>query len=142
MAGWSRPSERPIRAITTGMLPNVLTDWIAFDAVEVDDSVAAAVGQASDLELALWAVVVGALVLDIATTTYGLSVGLVERNPAMRLALDSFGLVSLVVAKAGAVAFALAVRYAWPECALIAPLGLAVPWLLATGINLAVILSA
>lgn len=123
------------------MPPIVPSDWTSLAVVGPDDGIGAVLGHVSDLELALWGVVVGALVLDVATTTYGLSVGLVERNPAMRLALDSFGLVSLVVAKTGAVAFALAVRYVWPECALVVPLGLAVPWLFATGINIAVILS-
>lgn len=124
------------------MHPIVLTDWTALGAVDPEEGVAAVFVRTSDLELALWAVVVGALLLDIATTAYGLSVGLVERNPVIRHALESFGLAALAVAKAGAVAFALAVRYAWPECALVVPLGLAVPWLLAAGINIAVILSA
>lgn len=124
------------------MYPFVLVDWTAFDAVGTDGSLGAVLGHASDLELVLWSLVVGASVLDVATTAYGLSTGLVERNPAMRLALDSFGLVALAGAKAAAVAFALGVRYAWPECALVAPLGLAVPWLLAAGVNVAVILSA
>lgn len=124
------------------MHPLVLTDWTALDTLDTDDGLATVFGNASDLELLLWAVVLGALLLDVGTTAYGLSAGLVERNPVMRHALDSFGLAALAIAKAGAVTFALAVRYAWPECALIVPLGLAVPWLLATGINIAVILSA
>jgi len=95
----------------------------------------------STLELGLWLVVLAALVLDIATTAYGLSIGLVERNPFVRWALDSVGLAALPVLKLGAVAVALACRRAWPACAIVVPLGLAIPWSLAVGINLALILS-
>jgi hypothetical protein len=93
------------------------------------------------LEAALWLVVLVAMVLDIATTAYGLSVGLVERNPVVRAALDAFGVAALAAIKVGALALALACRRAWPASALVVPLGLAIPWSLAVGINLALILS-
>ena len=56
--------------------------------------------------------------------------------------IEALGPAALVLAKAGAVALALGVRYVWPQSALLVPIALAVPWLLATGISLAVIVSA
>ena len=120
----------------------VLADWTVIDAFGSESGASAALDQMSDLERALWLVVLGALVLDIATTAYGLSIGLVEQNPVVRQALEAFGFAALVVAKGGAVTIAVAARFAYPKCALVAPLGLAVPWVLAVGVNLAVILSA
>lgn len=96
-------------------------------------------GSVSDLELLLWALVCWALVLDIVLTAYGLSVGLVERNPLMRQALETFGLAALGIAKAAAVAVALLFRAVWPEYALVAPAGLAVPWLFAVAFNAALL---
>lgn len=123
------------------MFTILLVDWTALEVFDSDEQLRLDLSGGSDLELVLWVVVFGALVSDIATTAYGLSIGLVEQNPVMRHALESFGLVSLAVAKVGAVAVALAVRAVWPEYALLAPLALAVPWVLAVGINVAVILS-
>jgi len=124
------------------MYPLVLVDWTALDVFDADDGVVGVFGTVSDLELLLWALVLGAATMDIVTTTYGLSAGFVERNPAMRLAIEALGPAALVLAKAGAVALALGVRYVWPQSALLVPIALAVPWLLATGISLAVIVSA
>jgi hypothetical protein len=123
------------------MIATLLVDWTALEALDRDEQVWPALSGVSDVEFALWLVVLGALVTDIVTTAYGLSIGLVEQNPVMRHALDSIGLIALPIAKAGALAIALAVRYTWPEYALLAPLALAVPWVLAVGINVAVILS-
>lgn len=104
------------------------------------DRTAASAG-ISSLERGLWLVVLAVLVLDVATTAYGLSVGLVERNPLVRGAIDSIGLVVLPVLKLGVVAVALACRRICPTYAFVVPLGLAIPWTLAVGINLALILS-
>lgn len=117
-----------------------LADWSPLDGGDADDGVAS-FASVSSVELGLWLVVLVAMLLDIATTAYGLSNGLVERNPFVRGALDTFGLAVLPVLKLGAVALALACRRAWPVCAHVVPLGLAVPWSLAAGINLALILS-
>jgi|GEM_PF-541772 len=134
MAG--HPSHR------STMYPLVLVDWTALDVFDADDGIVAVFGTVTHLELVLWVVVLGAAAMDIVITTYGLSAGFVERNPAMRLALEALGPAALVLAKAAAVGFALVVRYVWPQSALLVPVALAVPWLLATGISLAVILSA
>lgn len=99
------------------------------------ERVDAAVESASDLELALWLVVVWTLVLDVALTVHGLSVGLAERNPVIQPAIHAVGPVALVLAKGAAVAVALALRAAFPRCALVVPLGLAIPWGLAALYN-------
>jgi hypothetical protein len=124
------------------MYPLLLVDWTALDVSDVDDSLVAAFGNVSNLELLLWTVVLGAAAMDIVVTTYGLSAGFVERNPAIRPAIEALGPAALVLAKAAAVGFALVVRHVWPQSALVVPVALAVPWLLATGISLAVVLSA
>lgn len=98
-------------------------------------------GGASRLEVALWLVVLGAGVLDLATTIYGLSAGFVEQNTVVRRAVGRFGLVVLPVFKTGAVAVALGCRRLCPAYGAVVPLGLAVPWLLAAGINLVVVTS-
>lgn len=89
----------------------------------------------------MWLVVCWTVVLDVGLTAYGLSIGLVERNPVMRHALDSVGLVALVAAKAVAVAYAVVFRLAWPEYAVFAPLGLAIPWVLVVVYNVVLLAS-
>lgn len=120
----------------------LLTDSTVVNPGATDGYVAAIRRDVSDLELALWVVALGALVMDVALTIYGLSIGLVERNPVVRGALESYGPVILVLAKAVAVAVALAFRVTWPRYAVFPPLALAVPWTLAAGVNLVVIASA
>lgn len=122
-------------------MPLVTTDPTAFDSSAIDEYLTDVSGSVSDLELLLWVLVCWALVLDIVLTAYGLSIGLVERNPLMRQALDTFGLAALGLAKAGAVAIAVLFRLLWPEYAIVAPLGLAVPWVLAVVFNAALLAS-
>ncbi|WP_436909364.1 DUF5658 family protein [Halosimplex marinum] len=122
-------------------MPLATTDPTAVDLSAVDEYLGSAPGSVSDLELLLWALVGWALVLDIVLTAYGLSIGLVERNPLMRQAIDTFGLAALGLAKAGAVGVALVFRLLWPEYAIVAPLGLAVPWVLAVLFNAALLAS-
>lgn len=119
-----------------------LTPWRTLDDGDADpDDGVGPFASVSSLELGLWLVVVVAMLLDIVTTAYGLSNGLVERNPVVRRALDTFGLAVLPVLKLAAVALGLACRRAWPACAYVVPVGLAVPWSVAVGVNLALILS-
>ncbi|MFB6139885.1 MAG: DUF5658 family protein [Halosimplex sp.] len=121
-------------------MPLATIDPIAAD-TSVDEYLGTVPGSVSDLELLLWVLVCWALVMDIVLTAYGLSIGLVERNPLMRQALDLFGIAALGFAKAAAVAVALVFRVLWPEYALLAPLGLAVPWTVAVAINAALLAS-
>ncbi|WP_459192629.1 DUF5658 family protein [Halosimplex sp. J119] len=122
-------------------MPLLTTDPTGLDSSTIDEYLGTVSGSVSDLELLLWVVVCWALVLDIVLTAYGLSVGLAERNPLMRQALDAFGLGALALAKAGAVALALVFRTIWPEYSLVAPIGLAVPWVLAVVFNAALLAS-
>lgn len=121
-------------------MPLATIDPTAVD-TSVDEYLGTVPGSVSDLELLLWVLVCWALVMDIVLTAYGLSIGLVERNPLMRQALDIFGIAALGLAKAAAVAVALVFRVLWPEYALLAPLGLAVPWILAVAVNAALLAS-
>jgi len=116
-------------------------DWIALGPGRRADRLWTALESVSDLELALWVVVCSALVLDVGLTMYGLSNGFVERNPVMRQALDTIGIAALFVAKFAALGIALGFRVTWPEYALVAPLGLAVPWTLAAAYNAALLAS-
>jgi hypothetical protein len=123
------------------MIPYVVTESVAVESSAVEEYLGAALGSVSDLELVLWVLVLWALVLDIVLTAYGLSIGLIERNPVMRQALELFGLAALGVAKVAAVALAVAFRVTWPGYALVAPLGLAVPWVFAVVFNAALLAS-
>ncbi|PSP68879.1 hypothetical protein BRC79_05265 [Halobacteriales archaeon QH_8_67_27] len=121
-------------------MPPSITGQTATDAT-VREYLGTSSGSVSDLELLLWVLVCWALLLDVVLTAYGLSIGLVERNPLMRQALNVFGVAALVFAKAAAVAVALGFRVVWPEYALLAPIGLAVPWTIAVLVNAALIAS-
>jgi hypothetical protein len=121
-------------------MPPSITGQTATDAT-VREYLGTSSGSVSDLELLLWVLVCWALLLDVVLTAYGLSIGLVERNPLMRQALNAFGVAALVFAKAAAVAVALGFRVVWPEYALLAPIGLAVPWTIAVLVNAALIAS-
>ena len=121
-------------------MPPSITGQTATDAT-VREYLGTSSGSVSDLELLLWVLVCWALLLDVVLTAYGLSIGLVERNPLMRQALDAFGVAALAFAKAAAVAIALGFRVVWPEYALLAPIGLAIPWTIAVLVNAALIAS-
>ena len=97
-------------------MPLATTDSTVVGA-SIDEAFGAVSGSVSDLELLLWVLVCWTLTLDIVLTAYGLSIGLVERNPLMRHALDTFGVAALALAKAAAVTVALAFRAVWPEYA-------------------------
>lgn len=136
-------STYPRRPTNPSRPPYMSLDSTDPDATEaaLDASLGSVPESVSDLELLLWVLVCWALVLDIVLTAYGLSIGLVERNPFIRHALDTFGVAALALSKAAAVGIALFLRSIWPEYAVIAPAGLAVPWLLAVALNAILITS-
>jgi hypothetical protein len=121
------------------MVPFRLADGRLTDGDGSDTALASVLGGMSTTERFLWAVVAVAMVLDIVLTAYRLSLGFVERNPVMRYALELFGIGALVLGKAFAVTVALAVRARWPQFAVVVPLALAIPWVLAVGINASLI---
>ena len=88
-------------------------------------------------ERVLWLLVVVGLIGDLLTTYYGLQLGLTESNPVARAAMEQFGFSAMVGLKLFAVGVGLACRQLLPERhVLLVPLGLAVPWLAASLVNL------
>ncbi|WP_435177818.1 DUF5658 family protein [Halorussus sp. AFM4] len=89
-------------------------------------------------ERTLWILVGVALVGDLLTTYYGLRMGLSESNPVARAAIRQFGFGAMVGMKLFAVGIGLGCRRLLPERhGLLVPAGLAVPWLAAAVVNLA-----
>lgn len=95
---------------------------------------------AATVERELWFVVVCAMLVDIVLTLHGLQLGLVERNPVARRALDAFGTLGLYGLKMAALSVGVCCRLAVHErYAPVVPVGLAVPSLVAVCINTALI---
>lgn len=91
-------------------LSTVLSEWIAPN------------------ERLLWALVVCAFALDVATTSYGLSIGLVERNPIAAAMLVHYGIFALVGLKALALATGLLCRSLVPDrLGAVVPFGMIIP---------------
>lgn len=90
----------------------------------------------------LWLLAVGALLLDLGLTVYGLGLGLEEQNVLALKLLDQFGLFGLGLIKTGALGVGLVARVVLPaRFVFTVPLGLAVPWFFAAAINISVILT-
>lgn len=91
----------------------------------------------------LWSLAVTAMVLDIALTGVGLSLGLQERNPVALAIIDSFGLLGAgAILKGGALALGYVCWRLLPSAHRgIVPLGLAIPSWAAVCINTVMILS-
>lgn len=92
---------------------------------------------------ALWGVALVAVVGDLATTMYGLEIGLREQNPVVAAALHRYGVGALVGLKLVAVAWAVVV-WVWMDrrYGVAAVAGLTVPQTLAVVLNVLTILSA
>ena len=92
------------------------------------------------LETFMWGVVAVAIAGDFATTQAGLAAGYSESNPVAQKALEGHGLAGFAALKAGAVAVALVCRPLLPDdFRAIIPAALALPWLVATALNIATI---
>ena len=105
--------------------------------------VTAALAGIEGWERMLWGLVAVGLVADLLTTYYGLQLGLSESNPVARTAIEQFGFGAMVGLKLFAVAVGLGCRQLLPERhVLLVPLGLAIPWLAASGINLSLYVMA
>ncbi len=90
-----------------------------------------------DLERLLWALVMLALLADVATTFVGLHLGLSESNPAARGAIEGYGVAGMLGLKAFAIGVGLVCRPLLEQAYRpIVPAGLAVPWLAAALLNL------
>jgi hypothetical protein len=90
----------------------------------------------------LWSLVAVSFVLDIGLTYYGLDIGLREGNPVARAFFEAFGVVeSMVLMKSVVVGMALAAWVSIPErYRPVIPIGVALPWLVASAINISLIL--
>ncbi|WP_232701269.1 DUF5658 family protein [Halobacterium wangiae] len=96
----------------------------------------------SSTEARLWLVAVGALLGDLLLTYYGIAhAGLSEGNPLAASVLAGHGYAGLAAMKVAAFAVAAGGRQVVPPAyRWIAPICLAVPWLLAVTVNTALIL--
>ncbi len=91
-------------------------------------------------ERALWAVVVLAALADVLLTYYGLQIGLTEANPVARGAIEGYGYWTMLVLKGGALSVGVACWVALPDrFSPVVPLGLAIPWVVASAINFTLI---
>ncbi|MDL5363630.1 DUF5658 family protein [Halalkalicoccus sp. NIPERK01] len=96
----------------------------------------------SGYESLLWGAAVVSMVADIVLTYHGIERGLVEGNPIARFALERVGYAALGALKLFALGVGLAGRAVLPtEYTAIVPLGLAVPWTIASLINAALIVT-
>lgn len=89
-----------------------------------------------DHERELWFLALSAMLIDVTLTTHGLQLGLEERNPVARTALDRFGVLGLYALKCMAVLVGLGCRPLVPDRANgVIPLALAIPSVIAVTIN-------
>lgn len=90
----------------------------------------------SDIEMALWILVLVSMTGDIVTTFIGLHLGLSESNPIARVVIETLGVFGMVLMKTVAIAIAFGCRRLLPySYRPIIPACLAIPWTLAVGIN-------
>lgn len=91
----------------------------------------------------LWIATLAVVAGDVVTTLYGLSVGLVERNPVVATALAAYGVPGMLALKGVAVGWAVAVwRLLGRTYGLAALVGLFLPQAVAVVLNVATILRA
>jgi hypothetical protein len=91
-------------------------------------------------ERELWFVVFAAMLVDVTLTVHGLTLGLTELNPIARAAIDTAGVLGLYAIKVGALFVGGCCRLVVDDrYGVVVPVGLAVPSLVAVGVNTAVI---
>ena len=90
----------------------------------------------------LWSLVAVGFVLDIGLTYHGLSLGLEESNPVVRRMFSIIGVLeTMLFMKGFVVAMALFAWVTLPErYRPVIPIGVSIPWLIASAINLSLIL--
>lgn len=87
------------------------------------------------IEGRLWALALVTALLDVYLTYRGLQAGLTEGNPLVASLIETVGIAALVGLKAAAFGLAGLARLHRPTWGPWLSLGLAVPWLVAVGIN-------
>lgn len=99
-------------------------------------------GVLSRHEPSFWGLVVASMIADTALTYYGIERGFVEGNPIARFALERAGYAALGALKLLALGVGLVGWTVLPAgYTVIVPLGLAIPWTIASLINAALILT-
>jgi len=94
-------------------------------------------------ERELWLFLVAVMLVDATLTVHGLQLGLEERNPVAKRALESAGALGLYAMKTAAILVGLCCRQLVPaRLTAFVPLTLAVPSTFAVGINSVLIASA
>lgn len=94
-------------------------------------------------EAPLWGLVVVSTVADTLLTYYGIERGLTEGNPIARFGLERFGYAALGALKLFALGVGLLGRSVLPASyGAVVPLGLAIPWTIASLINATLIVIA
>lgn len=95
-------------------------------------------------ETLLWILVVGALLIDLGLTLYGLELGFSEQNQLAARLLTWFGAAGVIALKLGALGLAVGLRQLLPVGYRgLVPLALAIPWwvgALSNAVNIATIL--
>lgn len=92
-------------------------------------------------DLHLWTLVIVAMVADIGLTLYGLERGLLERNPIVLFGLNTVGYAALAFLKVPALLLGFVGWVSLPRTfGRLNLIGLALPWFIAVGINVWVIL--
>lgn len=93
-----------------------------------------------DGERVLWGVVVLVMLLDVATTAFGIQRGLQEGNGLVRSAVSAYGISGLVGIKVAVLALAGVLASQVPDrMSPVVPLGLLLPTLIAVAVNLALL---
>lgn len=101
--------------------------------------VRSATAELSAVEPELWLLAVAVAILDVSLTHVGLQVGLHEGNPLMASLIGSAGIAALAVSKVAALGVGGVVRVLRPRWGPWIPFGLALPWVVAVGINAALV---
>lgn len=85
----------------------------------------------------LWLLVFGVMVGDVVLTRYGLDLGLIETNPIALFGIETFGHAVLAYLKVPAILLGIVGWVLLPEHQRrLNLIGLAIPWSLATAVNL------
>lgn len=108
----------------------------------LDEHLRTATEALGPVERQLWALAVVMAVLDVWLTYAGLEAGLQEANPVMASLIGAAGIAALGLGKVAALGLGGACRLLRPRWGPWLSLGLALPWVVAVGINLGLLATA
>jgi hypothetical protein len=115
---------------------------LSLPAADTTDSSTAIHPLVESVETWLWGLVAVSFALDVGLTYYGLGLGLHEANPIARSFFSMLGVIeAMLLLKGTVVAIALVAWVSMPRrYRPVVPLGVALPWLVASVINAGLIL--